>query len=101
MVNPIGGGSVQEAELPRVTGVAWRASPARTESPFAQGLRRLRRSATALVGAAIVGVLLVVAIFADVLAPDSPTASDQMHTFARPSWAQASPKVESSATARS
>ena len=79
MVNPIGGGSVQEAELPRVTGVAWRASPARTESPFAQGLRRLRRSATALVGAAIVGVLLVVAIFADVLAPDSPTASDQIY----------------------
>jgi len=53
---------------------------------LAQGLRRLRRSATALVGVAIVLVLLVVAIFADVLAPQSPIASDQTHTFERPSW---------------
>ena len=46
---------------------------------------RLRRSTTALVGVAIVAVLLVVAIFADVLAPRSPIASDQTHTFERPS----------------
>jgi peptide/nickel transport system permease protein len=51
-----------------------------------QGLRRLRRSTTALIGAAVVGLLLVVAIFADVLAPESPTASDQTQTFAAPSW---------------
>ena len=86
MVKPIRGGSLQEAELPAATGVAWRAPAARAESPFAQGLRRLRRSTTALVGAAIVGLLLVVALFADVLAPESPTASDQTQTFARPSW---------------
>jgi ABC-type dipeptide/oligopeptide/nickel transport system permease subunit len=64
------------------------AAPARevAESPFAQGVRRLRRSVTALVGVAIVAVLLVVAIFADALAPQSPTTNDQSKTFARPSW---------------
>ena len=31
-------------------------------------------------------MLLVVAAFADVLAPESPTASDQSQTFQRPSW---------------
>jgi peptide/nickel transport system permease protein len=59
---------------------------ARPESPFAQGLRRLRRSTTALVGVAIVALLVVVAIFADVLAPLSPTANDQTRTFQPPSW---------------
>jgi ABC-type dipeptide/oligopeptide/nickel transport system permease subunit len=57
-----------------------------SESPLAQGVRRLRKSATALVGCGIVVVLLVVALFADVLAPGSPIASDQSQTFARPSW---------------
>jgi len=85
---PISGGSVGEAELRSVTGVAWTAGRgARAESPFAQGVRRLRRSKTALVGAGIVALLVVVAIFADVLAPASPTASDQNRTFQRPSWA--------------
>jgi peptide/nickel transport system permease protein len=82
---PISGGSVQEAELPATSDVAWRTKADRAESPFAQGVRRLRRSTTALIGAGIVGVLLVVAIFADVLAPQSPIASDQTHTFERPS----------------
>jgi peptide/nickel transport system permease protein len=86
MARPISGGSVQEAELPRVAEVAWPAPAARSESPFAQGVRRLRRSATALVGVSIVVLLVVVAIFADVLAPGSPTASDQRRTFAAPSW---------------
>jgi peptide/nickel transport system permease protein len=86
MMKPISGGSLREAELPGVAEVAWRGPAARAESPFVQGLRRLRRSATALIGAAIVGVLLVVAMFADVLAPESPTASDQTQTFAAPSW---------------
>ena len=89
---PIRGGSLTEAELRTPTdvrvaqGVAWPAVP-RAESPLAQAVRRLRRSTTALVGAAIVAMLLVVAIFADVLAPQSPITSDQMQTFARPSWA--------------
>ena len=84
-VKPIGGGSLREADLAAVVAVA---APARevAESPFAQGVRRLRRSVTALVGVAIVAVLLVVAIFADALAPQSPTTNDQSKTFARPSW---------------
>ena len=59
---------------------------ASSESPFAQGLRRLRRSTTALVGAGLAAFLVFLAIFADVLAPQSPTASDQTQTFQRPSW---------------
>ncbi len=84
---PISGGSLSEAELPAVGGVAWPVAVGRSESPFVQGLRRLRRSTTALVGVAIVAVLLLVAIFADALAPQSPIANDQAHTFERPSWA--------------
>src|SRR3989442_4071369 len=83
---PIRGGSLGEADLPVATGVAWGARARPAESPFMQGLRRLRRSTAALVGAGIVVVLLVVAIFADVLAPQSPIASDQTHTFEGPSW---------------
>ena len=37
-------------------------------------------------GAAIVALLLVTAIFADVLAPQSPTTSDHTQTFQRPTW---------------
>ncbi len=89
---PISGGSLTEAELPApaelpaAQGVAWRTVP-HAESPLAQALRRLRRSTTALVGVAIVATLIVVAIFADVLAPQSPITSDQTQTFAKPSWA--------------
>ncbi len=83
---PISGGSLGEADLRVATGVAWPARAKHRESPLAQGLRRLRRSTTALVGAGIVVALLVVAIFADVLAPRSPITSDQTRTFQRPSW---------------
>jgi peptide/nickel transport system permease protein len=83
---PISGGSLSEAELPR-TAVAWPAAKERADSPVGQAVRRLRRSTTAVVGAAIVALLVVVALFADVLAPRSPTATDQANTFARPSWA--------------
>ena len=83
---PISGGSVGEADLRVTTSLAWPQGAERAESPLMQGLRRLRRSTTAVVGAAIVLVLIVVAIFADVLAPRSPIASDQTHTFERPSW---------------
>src|SRR5713101_8965129 len=85
-VRPISGGSTREAELAAVAGVAWPLRVEPSESPLVQGLRRFRRSTTALVGVAIVLVLLLVALFADVLAPRSPIASDQAHTFARPSW---------------
>ena len=85
-VRPISGGSTREAELAAAPGVAWRARAKPSESPLAQGVRRFRRSTTALVGVAIVLVLMLVALFADVLAPRSPIASDQTHTFERPSW---------------
>jgi peptide/nickel transport system permease protein len=83
---PIRGGSVGEAELRAVREVAWPVPAPRSESPFVQGVRRLRRSTTAVAGAAIVVVLILTAIFADALAPRSPTASDQTQMFARPSW---------------
>jgi peptide/nickel transport system permease protein len=82
---PIRGGSLTEAELPAATDLAWPRPVESSESPLAQALHRLRKSKTALVGVAIVVVLLVVAVFADVLAPQSPIASDQAHTFERPS----------------
>jgi peptide/nickel transport system permease protein len=82
----IRGGSAGEAELPAVGGLGWPRARERSESPLAQGLRRLRKNRLALVGAAIVALLLVTATFADVLAPQSPTASDQTQTFQRPSW---------------
>src|SRR5262249_60425099 len=55
--------------------------------PLAQALRRLRKSKTALFGGVIAMALVLVALFADVLAPHSPTASDQGHTFEAPSRA--------------
>jgi peptide/nickel transport system permease protein len=83
---PISGGSGDTAELQAAPGLAWPATRERAESPLIQGVRRFRRSTTALVGLAIVGSLVLVALFADVLAPGSPIASDQAHTFERPSW---------------
>ena len=83
---PISGGSLREADLPAVGGIAWPAAVERSQTPLAQAVRRLQRSATALVGVAIVAALLVTAIFADVLAPRSPTTTDQNRTFASPSW---------------
>jgi peptide/nickel transport system permease protein len=83
---PISGGSTREADLPPVPDVAWSARSHAPESPLVQGLRRFRRSTTALVGMVIVAILVLVALFADVLAPMSPTASDQTRTFQAPSW---------------
>jgi peptide/nickel transport system permease protein len=84
---PISGGSTREVDLPADSRVAWALAHDRSESPLVQGVRRFRRSTTALIGVTIVAVLIVVAIFADVLAPQSPIASDQTHTFEHPSWA--------------
>jgi peptide/nickel transport system permease protein len=82
----ISGGSTPEAEIAAIRGVTWPERVERSESPLVQGLRRFRRSTTALVGVGIVVALLLVAIFADVLAPLSPIASDQTRTFQPPSW---------------
>src|SRR5688572_3154331 len=48
-------------------------------------LRRLRRSHTAMLGLCIVVLLLLVAVFADALAPYSPTQTTAT-TMATPSW---------------
>ncbi len=85
-MKPIRGGSLNEADITAVPRAAWPAAVMRPESPLAQGVRRLRRSVTAVGGGVIVAVLLVVALFADVLAPRNPIASDQTHTFENPSW---------------
>jgi peptide/nickel transport system permease protein len=76
-------GVLGEAALPAGVAVAERGE--RSTSPLAEAIRRLRRSTTAIIGAVIVVVLVVVALLADVLAPQSPIASDQSQTFARPS----------------
>ncbi len=81
---PIRGGSVQESELP--VGIALPGRVERSQSPLAIGVRRLAKSTTALVGAGIVVALVMVALFADVIAPHSPVVSDQTRTFATPSW---------------
>ncbi len=52
-----------------------------SESLFAQTARRLKRSKTALFGLALVILLVVVAIFADALAPYSPTANNSDERF--------------------
>jgi peptide/nickel transport system permease protein len=57
---------------------------ARSESFMAQTSRRLRRSKTALFGLGIVLVLVIVAVFADVLAPYSPIHNVPTATFQRP-----------------
>ena len=56
----------------------------RSESLFAQTSRRIKRSYAALLGLAIVVVLVLVAIFADVLAPYSPTVNSPSEMFQTP-----------------
>ncbi|GIX46010.1 MAG: glutathione ABC transporter permease GsiD [Candidatus Tectimicrobiota bacterium] len=60
------------------------ASRPRAESQLAQTARRLKRSKTALVGLGIVTTLVLVAIFADVLAPYSPILNSPTETFQSP-----------------
>lgn len=57
---------------------------ARSESQFAVAMRRLKRSYTALFGLGIVLLLILVAIFADVIAPYSPTNNAPDQTFQQP-----------------
>ena len=76
-------GALGETAIP--AGIAVAARGERSESPLTQAIQRLRKSTTAVIGLVIVAGLVLVALFADVLAPDSPIASDQSQTFARPS----------------
>ena len=56
----------------------------KSESLVAQTFQRLKRSKTAIFGLAIVNLLLVVSIFADVLAPYSPIHNAPSATFQQP-----------------
>lgn len=56
----------------------------RSESQFALAARRIKHSYTALFGLGIVILLILVAIFADVLAPYSPTNNAPDKTFQQP-----------------
>ena len=49
-IRPISGGSLREAELPGVPGVGIAVPKARSSSPFVEGVRRLRKSTTAVIG---------------------------------------------------
>src|ERR1051326_3926168 len=77
-------GALGEAAPP--AGIAGSSAGARSESPLRQAIHRLRKSTTAVIGVVIVAALLLVALFADALAPQSPIANDQTRTFARPSF---------------
>ena len=57
MPRPISGGSLREADLPAVPAMV-SVGVAPSESPFSVGLRRLRKSATALAGVAIVSMAI-------------------------------------------
>jgi peptide/nickel transport system permease protein len=61
------------------------AKPARSETMWAQTSRRLRKSNTAIFGLVVVIFLVLVAIFADVISPYSPTANNPNATFVAPS----------------
>jgi peptide/nickel transport system permease protein len=85
---PVTEGALGDVSVPTAPRLFLPSRPAaRSESPMAETARRLRRSKTALFGVAVVFLLVVTAILADVLAPASPIASDQMSTFQHPSWA--------------
>jgi peptide/nickel transport system permease protein len=61
--------------------------PAKSDSAFAQTVRRLKRSKTSIFGFWIVVLLVVVALFADVLAPYSPTLNSPSEMFQTPNAA--------------
>ena len=85
----VGSGDIGATSLPGLGSPLGRAaapSRPRSESPGLLALRRLRRSVTAVIGLVIVALLLLVAVLADVLVPQSPIESDQSSTFERPSW---------------
>jgi ABC-type amino acid transport system permease subunit len=83
----VGPGAIAETPV-AVAGSPHIATVARRgQSPAAESWRRLSRNRTALVGLAIVLLLLAVAAGADLLAPHSPIVSDQTQTFQPPSWA--------------
>jgi peptide/nickel transport system permease protein len=82
----LGAAALREADLGAVPKVGRSTVGGSAESPMAEAVRRLRRSATAMIGLGIVVTLLLVAAFADLLSSSSPIISDQTQTFRYPSW---------------
>ena len=76
-------GVVQDIQPPAATAwpLRWQVS---SESLLAQTTRRLARSKTALFGLAIVILLVLVSMFADLLSPYSPTSNAPAETFQTP-----------------
>lgn len=58
----------------------------RSKSPYVLAWRQLQRKKTALVGLLLIIVLILAAIFADILAPYDPTQSAGGEVMAPPSW---------------
>lgn len=68
-----------------VPGIA-AATRKRRQNPYAATLRQLVRKRTALFGLGLVILLVLTAIFADILAPYNPIETFVEHTMAPPSW---------------
>lgn len=79
--------TVRDVPAPLRRGASVSAVGEQSESPFAQTVRRLKRSKSALFGLGVVVVLILAATFADVLAPYSPITSAPTNTFQMPSGA--------------
>jgi peptide/nickel transport system permease protein len=63
------------------------AEPAeRSVGLWRDALSRLRRNRSGLIGATIVGIFILMAIFADVIAPYDPTRGDLSRSYLPPSW---------------
>jgi peptide/nickel transport system permease protein len=87
MQNPAIGKEALESVPQSVSGRLQQPAPTqvKAESLFVQTLQRLSRSKTAMFGLAIVTLLLLVALLADVLAPYSPIRNAPRDAFHRPS----------------
>ena len=85
VLNGAANGSAATAVIEPAAGRFGRQAAPSPESLLAQTARRLKRSYTALFGLGIVVLLIVVAIFADVLAPYDPVVNSANEMFQAPS----------------
>jgi peptide/nickel transport system permease protein len=85
VLNGAANGSAATAVIEPAAGRFGRQAAPSSESLLAQTARRLKRSYTALFGLGIVVLLIVVAIFADLLAPYDPVVNSANEMFQAPS----------------
>ena len=85
VLNGAANGSAATAVIEPAAGRFGRQAAPSSESLMAQTARRLKRSYTALFGLGIVVLLIVVAIFADLLAPYDPVVNSMNEMFQAPS----------------